>query len=123
MRQILATPSHSRGVSVALWVVTVMVAALFVLAGAMKFYSVEMADEFERWGYPGGFHLLIGAVELIGAALLLMPRTAFLGAGALAVVMIGAFFTHVFHMEWLQSAVPAVVFALLAWIAYERTSE
>jgi uncharacterized membrane protein YphA (DoxX/SURF4 family) len=50
---------------------------------------------FRQWGYPDGFYLVIGAIEVIGGIALLIPRTASYSAIMLAVVMIGAAATQI----------------------------
>jgi hypothetical protein len=51
---------------------------------------------------------------------LLVPRAAFFGAGALAVVMVGAVFTLLRAGEVPQAAVPLVCLGLLALVGYAR---
>jgi hypothetical protein len=55
-----------------------------------------------------------------GAFLLLVPRVASLGAGQLAVVMVGAVVTLLRAGKALDAIVPAVVFLLLVLIGYAR---
>jgi uncharacterized membrane protein YphA (DoxX/SURF4 family) len=106
--------------TITVWVVTALLACLFVLAGVMKFVNPEMAEHFAQWGYPNWFHLLIGTVEVAGALALLVPRTAFYAAAALGVVMVGAVATHLRHGETPQAVVPFVLLVLLALVAYTR---
>jgi putative oxidoreductase len=110
----------SRVKAAGLWVVTSLLACLFVLAGVMKFVNPEMAEHFVQWGYPDWFRILIGVVEVGGALVLLLPRTACYAAGALAVVMAGAVFTHLLHGEASQTAVPFVLLGLLVLVGYAR---
>ena len=58
----------------ALWIVQILAAAAFVAIGIAKFASPEWARNFARWGYPDGFYLVIGALEVGGAMLLLVPK-------------------------------------------------
>src|SRR5437660_1595078 len=117
-----APPGAKRGKAkaAALWALTGLLACLFALSGSMKFVSAEAAKQFEQFGYPDWFRALIGGVEVGGALALLLPRTAFYAAGALAVVMAGAVFTHLRAGEVPQAAVPLVLLGLLALVAYAR---
>jgi uncharacterized membrane protein YphA (DoxX/SURF4 family) len=107
--------------TVALWLATGLLAALFLLAGSMKFVKAEEAgQQFAQFGYPDWFRVLIGLVEVGGGLALLVPRTAFYAASALGVVMVGAVFTVLRGGEGPQAAVPFVVLLLLALVAYAR---
>jgi len=106
--------------SIGLWIVTALLACLFVLSGSMKFVNPDMAENFAKWGYPDWFRILIGVVELAGGLILLLPRTALYAAGVLGIVMVGAVFTHLGHGETPQAAVPLVLLVLLVIVGYAR---
>jgi uncharacterized membrane protein YphA (DoxX/SURF4 family) len=106
--------------TVLVWTATVLLAALFILAGVMKFVSPEAAKQFAEIGYPYWFCILIGVIEVAGALALLVPRTSFYGAVALGVVMVGAVLTLLLHGPAAQAVVPLVFLALLAALAYAR---
>jgi uncharacterized membrane protein YphA (DoxX/SURF4 family) len=109
-----------RGRTIAVWVLSLLLAALYVFAGAPKLLGAADAVEgFTRSGYPGWFRLLIGGIEVGAGIALLMPRVALYAAGLLGVVMIGAIYTHV------SSGIPGVMapiicLALLTVVAYLR---
>ena len=105
---------------IALWALTGLLAFLFAFAGSMKFVGPGAAKQFAEFGYPDWFRVVIGVVEAGGALALLAPRTAFYGAGALAVVMAGAVFTLLRAGEVPQAVVPLVLFGLLALVSYAR---
>src|SRR5262249_55399373 len=86
------TPGRVR--TAALWTLSALLALAFVGSGLMKFLSAEMAGHFAGWGYPSGFHLLIGGLEIIGGLLLLVPTAAPWATWVLATVMVGAALTH-----------------------------
>jgi putative oxidoreductase len=113
-----AKSRSSKAKTIALWVATGLLAAFFVFAGLMKFMNPEGAEQFAQWGYPDWFRVLIGVVEIAGGMVLLVPRNAFYAAGVLAVVMIGAVFTHVVHGEVPQAALPFVLLGLLVMVGY-----
>ena len=62
---------------VAIWLPTVVFGALFVMQGLTKLAPGSPWPEmFGRWGYPDGFHLLVGIVELSCGVGLFVPRIA-----------------------------------------------
>lgn len=104
---------------VALWVVSLFLAAVMIGPGIQKFTSPAWERMFRAWGYPENFYLLIGAIEVVGGIALLIPKTASASGLVLSVVMIAAAITH--RMNDSRSVVGELVFAtLLLVIAYAR---
>ena len=105
--------------TIALWVLQVLLCLLFTLIGYEKFVNPIWARRFQAWGYPDHFYQLIGALEVLGALSLLVPRLAGYGAAGLMVIMVGAGATHLVHGEkqWVS---PAVFLVLLSIIAVVR---
>ena len=93
------------------WLLTILLAILMVGPGSQKFTGNTWERMFRQWGYPDGFYLVIGAIEVVGGLGLLIPRTASYCAIVLAVVMIGASATHVVHGD--RNGIGEVVFASL----------
>ena len=88
----------SRIKTVFTWLLTLFLAVSFVPTGVGKFSADSgWAEVFAAWGYPAGFHFLVGALENLAAVALLVPRLTFYGAGGLAVLMAGALSTHLVH--------------------------
>jgi uncharacterized membrane protein YphA (DoxX/SURF4 family) len=107
---------------IALWIVTVLCAAMFLFAGSFKFiYPDDARKQFEDLGYADWFRVLIGALEITGAVLLLLPRLAWIGSGMLGVIMIGAVVSVVRVGVYEHALVPAVLFVALVWITYMRS--
>jgi putative oxidoreductase len=106
--------------AVLLWVFQVLLALLFVLAGYIKFVEPMWARNFARWGYPDGFYLVIGVLEMLGGLSLLVPRLASYGASLLGVIMIAAALTHAIHGETARLTPPLVFSALLAVLGTAR---
>ena len=107
--------------TIGVWIPLVLLAALFLMQGLMKLApGSPWPTMFEKWGYPSGFHLVVGALELAGGVLLLYPRFSSHGSWLLMVVMFGAAATHGTHGEWLPNAAftlgLAAVFGLLAYL-------
>ena len=101
------------------WILTILLAVLMAGPGSQKFTSNVWERMFRQWGYPDGFYLVIGAVEVIGGLALLIPRFASYSAIVLSIVMVGASATQV--MRGGRNGVGELVFAaLLAVIAMSR---
>jgi putative oxidoreductase len=93
---------------------------LFAVQGVVKLMgSPNWIARFTRWGYPHDFYLVVGAAELAGAALLLIPKLSKFGAVLLSVIMIGATGTHLFHHEP-QVATTLILLALLGTLFFLR---
>jgi uncharacterized membrane protein YphA (DoxX/SURF4 family) len=75
--------------------------------------------KFVQWGYPAWFSVVVGACELVAAALLTLPRRRFLGAVILVALMTGAVTTHIVDHNTLADSIaaPASIAALTQWPA------
>ena len=74
------------------WLLSLVLAVVFVVVGLANLtLQPHMVQRFESYGYPVWFLALTGAFEIFGAALVLVPRTAYIGAGLLAAITCGAF--------------------------------
>lgn len=109
--------------TIARWFLQVLLGAMFVVLGVAKFLAPEWERNFARWGYPPGFHLVIGALEVLGGLGLLMPYLASYAAGGLMAIMVGAVLTHLLHDEMRRAAGPIPHFVLLGILALARWSQ
>lgn len=101
-----------------LMIISFLLGLAFLAAGGMKFTSPqEMLTNFANWGYPNGFHFVVGAAEVAGAIGLFLRPVAKYAALLLGVVMLGAFGTHVLNPP-LAAGVPSVVLCALAFAAF-----
>ena len=118
-----AASAPPRWKSAGLWVVRGLLALAFAGAGGAKLYGVPMlVEEFQHIGAGQGFRYLTGALELLGAILILVPSLAAFGALLLICIMVGATLTHLFLIG--GSAVPALVLlALSAIVAYAKRDQ
>jgi putative oxidoreductase len=105
------------------WVLQVGLATLFILAGLAKFTSPLWPRMFTRWGYPDGFYLIVGVVEVLGAVALLVPRLAAPSASMLLAIMLGALVTHVRYGETGRVPEVAILAVLLGCVIYLRRRE
>ena len=92
------------------WVLCVLLAGVFLMAGSIKLVSKPvMVEEFSRIGLGQWFRYFTGAVEVGGAIGLLIPKVSRWAALLLSAVMVGAIIAH---LTALHSS-PAVVIVLL----------
>ena len=104
------------------WLLTILLAVVMIGPGSQKFTSNTWERMFRQWGYPDGFYLVIGAVEVLGGLGLLIPKLASYSAIVLMVVMIGAAATQV--LAGGRNGVGEIVFAtLLGVIAWLRWND
>ncbi len=102
-----------------------LLTAVFVTAAGMKLAALpfEVAG-FARFGYPLWFMYMVGAAQLLGAALLWGRGTVAHGALLLAAVMVGAAFSHLRAGDPAVMALPALVLlGFLAGLVYARRGE
>lgn len=112
-------------------VVRLLVAALFVGAGAFKLVgTASMVTLFAAVGVGQWLRYAVGLAELAGAVLLVVPPLAELGAMLLSGIMVGAVTTQLILSVPVQlfaigtlvitasPVVPTVVLGVLVWIAW-----
>ena len=114
-----ATLSQPRSANIAVWILRVVVAALFLFAGVMKLSGQPMmVEEFDTVGLGQWFRYFTGAVEVVGAVVTLIPSVSVLGAVLLLAVDAGAFVAQVaaIHMDWIHTIVIGAVIAALIYL-------
>lgn len=114
------TSTKRRALTVAVWTLQIVGAALFLFSGTLKLSGAPMMVQmFGAIGLGQWFRYFTGALEVISAVLLLVPSLARFGALALAVTMVGAILTHLFIIGG-NPAVPIVLLAATTTIAWVR---
>jgi putative oxidoreductase len=113
-----AAINPSSTMTIVLWVLRVLMAALFLFAAFAKLTGWQMmVDEFGL--VPGGQALryFTGLLELVGGVSVLIPAVSGFGALLLLVVDVGAFFAQILfiHMDWIHTI---IVGAILVAIIY-----
>jgi hypothetical protein len=110
----------------ALWVVQILLAALFLFAGGMKLV-LPLEKLAGPVALPGALMRFIGVVEVLGAVGLILPAVLRikpwltpLAALGLVVVMIGAVVITLIAGEPFAAVMSAVVGLLAAFVAYGR---
>jgi putative oxidoreductase len=107
------------------WVLRVCVAVLFGSVGYEKLspppgsYWLTL---FADIGFGDWFMYLTGGLQVVGAALVLIPRTAVVGAAIVGATMVGAIACHLFLLDTgIGGAVfPLVFLGLVVASAYRR---
>ncbi len=105
--------------AVLLWSLSALLGVGFALAGIGKF-SPPWPRMFADWGFPVWFTYAVGVAELVAGVLLLVPKTAVLGAATLALIMVGATGTHLVHGEsnWSFTLTLVVLFTTIGVARY-----
>lgn len=110
----------------ALWIVQILLAALFAFAGVMKFVT-PIEEMTKQTALPGLFLQFIGAVEMLGAIGLILPWLLSispiltpLAAAGLAIIMTGATVVTVMMGDVATALFPLVVGLLSGFVAYGR---
>jgi len=117
-------------VNVFLWILQVLLAIAFLMAGTMKLITPKKKLR-ERMGWVDSFGdtgvKLIGTVEVLGALGLILPAATGiapiltpLAATGLAVLMVGAAITHARRKEYGALPANAVLFLIAAVIDWGR---
>ena len=93
-------------------------------AGLGKFQNLEgWLYWFARFGYPPRLSLVIGALEFVGAGLLLIPRLAPYAAMMLTVIMTGALeavLTTETDLGWFDPALHLVFLTIIGTVHWKR---
>ena len=110
----------TKGLNIVLWILQILAAATFFLAGGSKLAGVApMVEMFDRIGLGQWFRYLTGGLEVTSAILLLIPGTVVLGGALLVVTMVGAIATHLFILGG-SPVPPIVLFVMVGTITWYR---
>jgi len=115
-----AVARPTKRLNIGLWILQILAAAAFLLAGGSKLAGVApMVEMFDKIGLGQWFRYLTGGLEVTGALLLLIPTTVVLGGALLVVTMVGAIATHLFILG--GSPAPAIVlFVMVGTVTWYR---
>jgi hypothetical protein len=95
------------------WVLSLVGAAVFALAGISKLIGNPMESQtFVQYGLPLWFMYAIGIIEIVGVVMLLVTRLRFVGAAFLTAVGIGACVEMAMHGQAAFCWFPLVCAAL-----------
>lgn len=113
-----ATLPASSGKTIVLWVLRILMAALFLFASFMKLTGKpDMVAEFDTIGLGQWFRYLTGLIEVVGGVGILVPSVSVFAAILLLAVDAGAFVAQVsvLHMDWIHTI---AIGAILATVIY-----
>ncbi|MGJ8662861.1 MAG: DoxX family protein [Marinicella sp.] len=103
----------SKKLNISIWVISALIAALFLLSGIPKLFDPGWVRRFAQWGYSENFLYLIALLETAGAIGILMPKYAFYAAIGLVIIMLGAMYTHLTHDQGIIWNLAYVLFLTL----------
>ncbi len=116
--------------NIALWIVQILVALAFLLAGSMKVSQpIDTLKQNMGWAAhtTPGIVRLVGTLEILGALGLILPAVTHIlswltpiAAVGLVLTMIGAAIVHVRLKEFSRLATPIVLLLLALFIVYGR---
>jgi len=113
-----------RALTIALWVLQIILALQFVMAGLAKLFGDQaMVEMFATIGIGQWFRYAVGALEVAGAVGVLVPRVSGLAALGLVCLMAGAVLTNLFILG-ASPLLPIgllVIGALVAWGRWPQT--
>jgi putative oxidoreductase len=120
-REVLFGASQSsKALNITLWVLQILAAAVFVLAGFTKLAGAEIQiAAFEKIGLGQWFRYLTGGLEIVCAILLLIPKATAIGAAMLAATMAGAIITHLFIIGG-SPIVPIALLLITLTVTWKR---
>lgn len=125
----MAAGNSSRGpaLNYALWTIQVLLAALFLFAGVMKFI-MPIAEMTKQMPMPAWFLYFIGVAEILGGLGLVLPSLLRirpgltpLAAAGLVIIMIGATVISAQTAGAKGAIFPFVILLLSAFVAYGRS--
>ncbi len=114
---------NKKVIRISRWVLVVLLAGLFISSGYPKIIPNErMVLRFSNWGYEPWFASLVGAIELFGGIALFIPKVTIYAVGSLAIIMLGAIYTHfstgVGGPEFAIAAL--VLLGVTGWLTYKE---
>ena len=121
---LLPEETHPR-VNLADWMIRLGVAIVFLIAGAEKFSATNpnshWVSMFNQIGLGEWFRYFTAVVEVLGAALILIPRTVLIGVALLAVTMVAAAVIVFFVLgQRGESLFPALIFLGLLGLGWKH---
>ncbi|HBL31120.1 MAG TPA: DoxX family protein [Acidobacteria bacterium] len=123
----MTSPPKGSKINIALWIVQVLVALLFIWSGGLKLVMPIEQMQQGPVALPGAFLRFIGVAELLGGLGLILPgllriRPGLtpLAAAGLLIIMIGAVVVTLMGGQGAMAAIPLVTGLLTAFVGYGR---
>jgi uncharacterized membrane protein YphA (DoxX/SURF4 family) len=111
-----AAVSRFQARPIGIWVLRVLLGAVFLLAAFMKLSGKPMmVAEFDKVGLGQWFRYFTASLEVIGGVAVFIPRFSIKGALVLLLVDAGAFVAQVsvLHIDWIHTIVIAALLGTL----------
>ena len=107
------------------WSLRAGVALAFAVFAAEKLFGSNWIGLFAAIGLGQSFRYATGAVQLAGALLLLVPKTARIGAALIGSTMVGAMFIHIAVLDTGVGGaiIPAALLPLVVAAAWKGRGE
>jgi VIT1/CCC1 family predicted Fe2+/Mn2+ transporter len=114
---------------IAVWIVQVLLGLIFVITGSFKFFQSKekIIASGGIWAadFAPGIIKLIAGVELMSGFLVIVPRLlghghhlTFIAAAIIALIMVGAIYTHIRRKEFKHAIINTVFLLMALFIAY-----
>jgi hypothetical protein len=95
------------------WIVIV----IFVAVGAIHLAGGKaIRESYKTWGYPEGFHLVTGILEVAAAGLMIFASTRYYGLKLGAAITIAAVITLLWHRQFSHLVAPLILGGALAYL-------
>jgi hypothetical protein len=100
----------------AVWL-TWLLALFFVANGVANLFNPKpFREDFERWKFPGWFHLFNGAFQIVTGILLVFPATRSVGFVLAVAVSVGVYATLMRFREYAHMA-PVTILSAMVLVA------
>jgi len=113
--------------NILLWIVQVLLAAVFLAHGLFLLMPPASMLEMMNAAIPPAFRIFLGIAEVLAGIGVIVPgvtriqpRLVPLAAAGLIPIMIGATIFHITRGETSSAVITAVLLALLTFVTYER---
>lgn len=104
--------------SILMVILNYILTTAFVLAGAAKIFKAKpMVDQFKEFGLPVSMTILIGILEVLGAAGLHFPSLSLYAAIGLLLLMFGAIANHLKVKHPISKVAPSGILLILLLIS------
>ena len=115
--------------AIALWIVQGLLGLIFVITGSFKFFQSKEKVIASGGTWAEDFNpvviKMIAATELVSGLAVIVPRLlghghrlTFIAAAVIAVIMMGAIFTHLRRKEFMHAGINTVFLLMALFVAY-----
>ena len=96
------------------WLALVLALA-FAIGGLVNIVGpAAIRQAYRNWGYPEGFNIVAGLLDIVAAALLMWGPMRTYGAALASMITFAAFATLALHGEWRKIAPSIALIVVLA---------